>query len=215
LNVTAPFKLEAFELADHRSERAENAGAANTLTFQGATVLADNFDGIGLVRDIQENLGYAIAGKRVLLLGAGGAARGVVQPLMDQGPTDLVVVNRTAERAREVAGLVRRGGPAHSGGYDEIGEDTFDLVINATSASVHGEMPPLAGAIFGPQGVAYELAYGLGVTPFLAAARAAGVERIVDGVGMLVEQAAEAFAWWRGIRPDTRAMIEALTIPLV
>ena len=215
VNVTAPFKLEAFSLADRRSERADVAGAANTLRFDGTTVLAENFDGVGLTRDIRENLGFDIEGMRVLLLGAGGAARGVVQPLMDERPAELVIANRSAAKAREVAGLVLRGGAVRGGGYDEIGDGGFDLVINATAASVHGELPPLASTVFRPNGVAYDLAYGLGMTPFLEFARTVDVRRLVDGVGMLVEQAAESFAWWRGIRPDTRVMIEELTVPLV
>jgi shikimate dehydrogenase len=215
LNVTAPFKLDAYRLADHRSERVEIAGSVNTLRFDGATVAADNFDGVGLIRDITTNLDSELTGTRILLLGAGGAARGLLQPLVEQRPNELVIANRTSPRAREVAGLVGPDHPVRGGGYDEIGEGEFDVVINATSASIEGAMPPLAAAHFAPGGIAYELAYGLGVTPFLALARTAGAGRIVDGVGMLVEQAAEAFAWWRGIRPDTRAMIEALTIPLV
>lgn len=215
LNVTAPFKLEAYRLANERSERATMAGSVNTLRFDGPTVRADNFDGVGLIRDIQENMGSPVAGTRVLLLGAGGAARGLLKPLIDQGPSELVLANRSAERAREIADLAGRDHPVRGGGYDEIGEAAFDLVINATSASVEGALPPVAATSFAPGAVAYELAYGLGVTPFLALARTAGAGRIVDGVGMLVEQAAEAFAWWRGTRPDTRAMIQTLTIPLV
>lgn len=214
MNVTAPFKLDAFALADQRSERAELAGSVNTLSFEGTTVRGDNFDGVGLVRDVQDNLGFVIAGKRVLLLGAGGAARGLIQPLIDERPIELVVANRSAERGRQVAGLGPQRGPVRGGGYDEIGDECFDLVVNATSASVAGERPPLTAAVFKPDTVAYELAYGLGVTPFLSLARAGGAGRIVDGVGMLVEQAAEAFAWWRGTRPDTRAIIEELTVPL-
>ena len=215
LNVTAPFKLEAFRLAERRSERAEIAGSVNTLRFDGRTVLADNFDGVGLVRDLLENLGQPIVGTRVLVLGAGGAARGLLQPLVEQDPTEIVIANRSPQKAREVAELVRAGQLVRGGGYDEVGTDGFELVINATSASIDGALPPIAATSFAPGSVAYELAYGLGVTPFLALARTAGAGRIVDGVGMLVEQAAEAFAWWRGSRPDTRAMIQALTIPLV
>lgn len=214
LNVTAPFKLEAYRLAERRSERAEIAGSVNTLRFDGPTVLADNFDGVGLIRDLLENLGHPIVGTRVLLLGAGGAARGLLQPLVEQRPTELVIANRSAHKAREVAELIGQGQPVRGGGYDEIGTGSFDLVINATSASIDGALPPLAVTSFAPGGMAYELAYGLGMTPFLALARTAGAGRVVDGVGMLVEQAAEAFAWWRGTRPDTRAMIQALTIPL-
>lgn len=214
VNVTAPFKVEAFEIAEDRSERAEIAGAVNTLAFEGAMVRGDNFDGIGLVRDIQDNLGFAVGGRRVLVLGAGGAVRGVLQPLLDAGPAELTLANRSPGKAREVAGLARRGGPVRAGDYDDVGDQAFDLVINATSASVAGELPPLAATAFAEGSVAYELAYGLGMTPFLELAKSAGAGRVVDGVGMLVEQAAEAFAWWRGIRPDTRAMIDLLTIPL-
>ena len=215
MNVTAPFKLEAYALADQRSERAEIAGSVNTLRFEAETVLADNFDGVGLVRDIVENHGFGIEERRVLLLGAGGAVRGVIQPLMQQRPAELMIANRSVARAREVAGLVRDGGVIRGGGYDEIGAGGFDLVINATSASMAGDLPPLTAAAFAPGSIAYELAYGRGVTPFLLLARQAGAGHILDGVGMLVEQAAESFAWWRGTRPDTRAMIEALTVPLV
>lgn len=215
LNVTAPFKLEAYALADRRSQRAEAAGSVNTLRFDGTSVEADNFDGIGLVRDIEENLGYQIAGRRLLLLGAGGAARGIVHPLIARRPAELVIANRDAARALEIAHRIGDGDRVRGGGYDLIGEDGFDLVINATSASMRGELPPAAATIFRTDGVAYELAYGLGATPFLELARSAGVQRVADGVGMLVEQAAESFAWWRGIRPDTRTMIKALTVPLV
>lgn len=212
LNVTAPFKLDAYALADRRSDRAEAAGSANTLKL-GPSVEADNFDGIGLVRDIEINLGYSIARRRLLVLGAGGAARGIVHPLLSRGPTELVVVNREPSRARDIAD---RMGDAdvRAGGYDVIGDEGFDVVINATSASMRGELPPAGSTIFRTGGLAYDLAYGLGATPFLALARSAGVQRLADGVGMLVEQAAESFAWWRGIRPDTRAMIRALTVPL-
>jgi shikimate dehydrogenase len=215
LNVTAPFKLEAYALADQLSERAKAAGSVNTLKFEPDTVLADNFDGIGLVRDIEDNLGYAIAGKRLLLLGAGGAARGIVQPLRAHGPAELVIANRDPSRAQEIAARFDERGRVRAGGYDVIGSEGFDLVINATSASMRGELPPTESTVFRTNGLAYELAYGLGMTPFLTLARSAGVQRLSDGVGMLVEQAAESFAWWRGIRPDTRAVIEALTVPLV
>lgn len=215
LNVTAPFKLDAFAMADRLSRRANAAGSVNTLRFDGATVEADNFDGIGLLRDIEENLGYRISGRRLLLLGAGGAARGIVHPLVARRPAELVIANRDPARAREVATRIGDEHRVRAGGYDVIGEEGFDLVINATSASMRGELPPAASSIFRADGLAYELAYGLGTTPFLALSRAAGVQRLADGVGMLVEQAAESFAWWRGIRPETRAIIRALTVPLV
>lgn len=214
LNVTSPFKLEAHALADVRSSRAEAAGSVNTLRFGDSAVEADNFDGIGLVRDIEHNLGHRITGRRILLLGAGGAARGVVHPLVDHGPSALAIVNRDAERARRVAERIAGAGDIRAGGYDAIGDLAFDIVINATSASMRGELPPADARIFRAARLAYDLAYGLGMTPFLSLARDAGVERLADGVGMLVEQAAESFAWWRGVRPDTGAMIRALAVPL-
>jgi len=215
LNVTAPFKLEAYALADRRSERAAAAGSVNTLKFSGGSIEGDNFDGIGLVRDIEVNLGYPIAGRRVLLLGAGGAGRGVAHPLHAKRPAELVIANRDPARAREVADRIRGGNPVRAGGYGVIGDEGFDLVINATSASMRGELPPAAPTIFRTDGLAYDLAYGLGTTPFLSLARSVGVQRLADGVGMLVEQAAESFAWWRGIRPETRAIITALAVPPV
>jgi shikimate dehydrogenase len=214
MNVTAPFKLEARALADEVSDRAQMAGSVNTLKFENGLIRADNFDGIGLVRDLRDNLGHPIGGQRVLILGAGGAARGILQPILDEGPLILVLANRTADRARQAFQALPSRAGVRGGGYDEIGDEGFDLVINATSASMHGSVPPLPSTVFRPSGLAYELAYGLGVTPFLGLARAAGTATIVDGVGMLVEQAAESFAWWHGVRPPTRAMIEHLTVPL-
>ena len=214
MNVTAPFKLQAFELADERSERANLAGAVNALKFEGGRILADNFDGIGLVNDIQRNLGMSLAGKRVLLLGAGGAARGALLPLLEAAPAELVIANRTIDKAQTLARQLAGRGPVRGGGYGEVGDAKFDVVINATSASLTGELPPLSPVAFAADGLAYELVYGKGLTPFLRLAANAGVKRLADGVGMLVEQAAEAFVWWRGVRPDTRAVIDTLTIPL-
>jgi shikimate dehydrogenase len=214
MNVTAPFKLQAFELADERSERANLAGAVNALKFEGGRILADNFDGIGLVNDIQRNLGMSLAGKRVLLLGAGGAARGALLPLLEAAPAELVIANRSVDKAQTLARQLADRGPVRGGGYGEVGDATFDVVINATSASLKGELPPLSPVVFAADGLAYELVYGKGLTPFLRLAANAGVKRLADGVGMLVEQAAEAFVWWRGVRPDTRAVIDTLTIPL-
>ena len=215
MNVTAPFKLLACALADDLSERAQQAGAANALKFEGGRIVADNFDGLGLVIDIQRNLGLALAGKRVLLLGAGGAARGALLPLLGEQPAQLVIANRTAATAQALAQPLAGKHPVRGGGYAELGNESFDLVINATSASMQGEAPPLAPELFAPDGLAYELVYGKGLTPFLRLAQAAGVTRLADGVGMLVEQAAEAFAWWRGVRPATQAVIVRLTVPLV
>ncbi len=214
MNVTAPFKLEAFELADERSGRAQLAGAANALKFEAGRIVADNFDGIALVNDIQRNLGLPITGKRVLLLGAGGAAHGALLPLLEQRPAELVIANRTVARAQELARELARHGRVRGGGYADIGAESFDVVINATSASQNGELPPVPPSVFKPGGLAYELVYGKGLTPFLRLARDAGVKRLADGVGMLVEQAAESFAWWRGVRPDPHPVIDQLTVPL-
>ena len=215
VNVTAPFKLKAFAMADERSERATLAGAANALKFEGGRILADNFDGIGLVRDIEINLGLPMAGKRVLLLGAGGAARGALLPFLAAKPAQLVIANRDVAKAQTLAAQVAGRGPIVACGYADLeATGRFDLVVNATSASLTGDLPPVPPSIFQPDGLAYELAYGKRLTPFLRLARNAGVRNIADGVGMLVEQAAEAFVWWRGLRPDTRPVIDRLTVPL-
>jgi shikimate dehydrogenase len=213
-NVTMPFKLEAFALATDLSERARLAGAVNAMKFEGDRILADNFDGVGLVNDIQRNLGFALAGRRVLLLGAGGAARGAVLPLLEQRPALLVIANRTVAKAKALGEQFAPFGAIETGGYPDLGDHAFDIVVNATSASLRGELPPVTRAAFAQGCLAYELAYGKGLTPFLVVARDAGTQHLADGVGMLVEQAAEAFAWWRGVRPATRGMIESLTIPL-
>lgn len=214
MNVTAPFKLLAHELADECTERARLAGAVNTLKFEGGRILADNVDGVGLVNDIQHNLGFALAGRRVLMLGAGGAARGALLPFLEQQPAELVIANRDAAKAAALAAQVVGRGAVRGGGYGDIGPGRFDLVINATSASLRAELPPVSPEVFALDGLAYELAYGKGLTPFLRLAQNAGVKRLADGVGMLAEQAAEAFVWWRGVRPDTRAVIAELTVPL-
>jgi shikimate dehydrogenase len=215
MNVTAPFKLKAFAMADERSERATLAGAANALKFEDGRILADNFDGIGLVRDIEANLGLPMSGKRVLMLGAGGAARGALLPFLQAMPAETVIANRDVAKAQALAAQVAERGPVVACGYAElVAMGRFDLVVNATSASLSGDLPPVPPSIFRPEGMAYELAYGKGLTPFLRLARNAGVRNIADGVGMLVEQAAEAFAWWRGVRPETGPVIDRLTVPL-
>jgi len=208
LNVTLPFKGEAFRLATERTKRAHAAEAVNTLRFDNGTLLGDNTDGAGLVRDICGNLGVALEGRRVLLVGAGGAASGVVQALLEAGAASLVIVNRTVERARELAG--RFDGAIAPCGYDGLGDAQFDVVVNATSASLSGETPPLAPEVFAPGSLAYDMMYGKGETPFLAAARSAGAARLADGLGMLVEQAAESFLVWRGVRPATAPVLAML-----
>ena len=216
LNVTTPFKLDAFAYATELREPARLAGAVNAMKFEGSRVVADNFDGIGLVNDIQRNLGCAIAGRRVLMLGAGGAVRGAMHPFLAERPAAMVIANRTVAKAQGLARQFAADGAVFAVGYDALARlGGFDLVVNATSASLHGEAPPIDAAGFGPGCVAYDLSYGRGLTPFLRLAKAAGAARLVDGVGMLVEQAAEAFAWWRGVRPQTAALIEQLTVPLL
>jgi shikimate dehydrogenase len=203
-NVTVPFKEEAFHLATGLTPRAQAAGAVNTLTFDGAAMRGDNTDGAGLVRDLTVNLGCAVAGKRVLLLGAGGAARGVVLPLLDEQPAELFIANRTAEKATALAGHFGVAG----GGFDALAGRSFDLVINATSAGLGGAGLALPPGVFAPGSLAYEMLYGR-ETPFMAQAAADGA-RVADGLGMLVEQAAEAFCVWRGVRPDTASVLAAL-----
>ncbi|AOI62521.1 shikimate dehydrogenase [Burkholderia territorii] len=215
MNVTAPFKLKAFAMADECSERATLAGAANALKFEDGRILADNFDGIGLVRDIEVNLRLSLAGKRVLMLGAGGAARGALLPFLEAGPAEMVIANRDVAKGRALAAQVAGRGALVACGYADLERmGRFDLVVNATSASLTGDLPPVPPGVFSPKGTAYELAYGKRLTPFLRLASNAGVLGVADGVGMLVEQAAEAFAWWRGVRPPTSAVIDQLTVPL-
>lgn len=215
MNITAPFKLAAFEMADERSERAVLAGAANAFRFEDGRVLAENFDGIGLLRDIEVNLHAPLRGKRVLLLGAGGAARGALLPFLDAGPAELVIANRHVDKARALASQGAAHGSVSACAYADLERmGRFDLVVNATSASLTGDLPPVPPSVFSPQGTGYELAYGKRLTPFLRLACNAGVAGVADGVGMLVEQAAEAFVWWRGVRPDTQAVIDRLTVPL-
>ncbi|MDM7942532.1 MAG: shikimate dehydrogenase [Hydrogenophaga sp.] len=215
VNVTLPFKLQAFEIATDPSDRARLAGAANCLKFEGERIRADNFDGVGLVNDLQRNLDCPLAGKRVLLLGAGGATRGVLLPIAAEQAAGLWIANRTADKAHALRQDFAAHAALHSGGFEALAGHSFDVVINATSTGLTQEALPLPAGVFAPGALAYEMVYGKGLTPFLQQARAAGVQRVADGVGMLVEQAAEAFVWWRGVRPDTRAVIDRLTVPLV
>lgn len=216
LNITTPFKLDAFAYASERSERAQLAGAANCMKFDGSRVIAENFDGVGLVRDVVHNLKKPMAGKRILMLGAGGAARGALLPFLAEKPALLVIANRHADTAQALAAIGQAAaGKVQACGYSELEGQVFDIVFNATSASLKSELPPVPASVFGHCSLAYELAYGKGLTPFLRLAHNAGVKTIADGVGMLAEQAAEAFDWWRGVRPDTAAVIAAITVPLV
>lgn len=207
-NVTVPFKEAAWRLASRRTARAEAAQAVNTLRFDGTEVLGDNTDGAGLVADLTRNLGLDLRGRRILLMGAGGAARGVIQPLLEQGPATLCIANRTPQRAIELAERFAGQGPVRGGGYEDLAGTAYDLVINATAASLAGERPPLPEGVYAGGALAYDMMYGRD-TPFLQHARAAGA-RTADGLGMLVEQAAEAFYLWRGVRPQTAPVIALL-----
>ncbi|HEY8355043.1 MAG TPA: shikimate dehydrogenase [Methylophilaceae bacterium] len=211
-NVTVPFKLEAFQLADRLSERASDAGAVNTLLFDGNGVAGDNTDGVGLVRDIQHNLGVGIHGRRVLLIGAGGAAEGVLHPILEQQPALLVITNRTLDKALRMVKRVEERGDlrlvsVQAQAFDELPGQAFDIVINATSAGLSDSELPLPAGIFAPGALAYDMMYGR-ETPFMKFARLQQA-RVADGLGMLVEQAAESFYQWRGVRPDTAPVIAA------
>ncbi|MDT8383426.1 MAG: shikimate dehydrogenase [Gammaproteobacteria bacterium] len=211
LNVTVPFKREAWELAGERGPEAEQAGAVNTLLLNADGVLVGrNTDGIGLVRDILHNHGGVIAGQRVLLIGAGGAARGVLQPLLAQRPARLVIANRTASRAHQLAADFRPLGEVSGAAFGELAGQAFDLIINATAASLQGEVPPLPDEICTATSWCYDMMYAAEPTPFVRWARQHGAAQALDGLGMLVEQAAESFLHWRGVRPDTAPVIQQL-----
>jgi shikimate dehydrogenase len=212
-NVTVPFKEDAFRLAAHLTPRAQAAGAVNTLTFAGGTMHGDNTDGAGLVRDLKSNLGFDLADKRILLLGAGGAARGVILPLLQEQPAALTIANRTEEKAFRLAlEFAGRADPLPAAcGFAALAGQEFDLIINATSTGLADIALPLPHHLFATRGLAYEMVYGR-TTPFMRQARAAGCTslRVADGLGMLVEQAAEAFQLWRGVRPATGPVLAAL-----
>ncbi|MES3020005.1 MAG: shikimate dehydrogenase [Pseudomonadota bacterium] len=212
LNVTVPFKLEAAALATTLSERARAAGAVNTLLFTNAGIVGDNTDGAGLVADIVDNAGLALAGRRILLLGAGGAARGVLLPLLDKGPGQIVIANRSAAGAHALAAHfdahASLAGQIEACALDAI-DGAFDVVINATSASLSAAMPAVPAGAFKPGALALDMMYGKEPTPFMQFAASHGAI-VRDGLGMLVGQAAEAFYLWRGVRPDAAAVLEQL-----
>jgi shikimate dehydrogenase len=211
LNVTVPFKLDACQFADELTARAAFAGAVNTLARQeDGQILGDNTDGIGMVSDMLGNLGWTLAGQRILVLGAGGAVRGVLQPLLLQQPQQLVIANRTLARAQELAASFSAQGPVSACAYAELAGQQFDVVINGTSASLAGELPPLPSDLLAPHARCYDMMYGAQPTVFLQWAKARGAAQTADGLGMLVGQAAEAFYLWRGVRPQTAEVIELL-----
>jgi shikimate dehydrogenase len=208
LNVTLPFKERACRICTSLSERAHTAEVVNTLKFCADGVYGENTDGIGLVRDLQHNLGFQLQRREVLLAGAGGAAQGVIQPLLASGIARLVIANRSAARA---IALAARFSGVRGCGYDALAGERFDLVINATSAGLSGHAPGIPAAVFAAKSLAYDMVYGRD-TPFLALARARGAQAS-DGLGMLVEQAAESFFIWRGVRPETAPVLKALRAP--
>ncbi len=210
LNVTLPHKIAAVEVAGELTARAAHAAAVNTLAIKGDGILGDNTDGAGLVRDLCDNLGMVITNRRILVIGAGGATRGVLAPLLGLSPQLVVIANRTAERAEALAAAFSDLGSTQGVGFEYIEPQPFDLVINATSASLSGEIPPLPDGVIGAQTVCYDLAYGKSATAFVEWARGQGCAKALQGLGMLVEQAAESFRLWRGVRPATGAVLEVL-----
>lgn len=210
-NVTVPHKQAAAEVVNEMTPRAERAGAVNTLVVRsGAKLLGDNTDGAGLVIDLRINLGVEIASRRILVLGAGGAVRGVLEPLLNEDPGTVVIANRTPARAAELAREFEDLGSVTGGGFDAIRDGPWDIVINGTSASLVGEVPDLPDEVFGPHTLCYDMAYGRGDTPFMEWAAARGSMRVHKGFGMLVEQAAESYLLWRGVRPVTAPVLKAL-----
>jgi len=210
LNITVPHKQAACLIARERTPRAEMAGAVNTLALTGNGLLGDNTDGAGLVADLTRNLSFELRGTRVLLLGSGGAARGVLGPLLELDPEYVEVANRNEGRAVELAHEFATLGSIHGCGFDSITDSTFDLVLNATSASLQDTIPPIPPGVLGPTTLCYDMAYGKGDTAFTRWSKSAGAGRAETGWGMLVEQAAESFLLWRGVRPDTAAVIAAV-----
>lgn len=210
LNVTVPFKQEAWAAMEERSERAELSGAVNTVLFRpDGRRYGDNTDGIGLVRDLRDNHGVRLGGRSILVLGAGGAVRGVLPALIAESPATVVIANRTPAKAAELAELFRGQVPVGASDFTELGRTPFDVVINGTSAGLSGELPPLPAELV-PDAVCYDMVYADEATAFVRWARQHGAGAALDGLGMLVEQAAEAFQLWRGVRPDTGPVIAAL-----
>jgi shikimate dehydrogenase len=210
LNVTSPHKLGALAAAAEKTPRAELAGAANTLTRIEAGWRADTTDGEGLVRDVRDNLKWTVAGRKVLLLGAGGAARGALKPLLDEKPAELVISSRTPWKVEKLAADFKAHGPVRPATHVALKGDHFDLVINATSAGLADQAPRLPGDLLAPAAACYDMSYGKAFAPFRDWAKAQGATRIADGIGMLVEQAAASFALWHGRRPQTAPVIERL-----
>ena len=213
LNITVPHKLAVSRLCDQLSERASTAAAVNTLAFQDNEIFGDNTDGIGLLRDLAVNLGINLEGATILILGAGGATRGIAGPLLEMLPKSLVIANRSLGKAQELVDQFESSGPISACRFNGVPvTEPYDLVINATSAGVRGETPPYPKSVITKNTVCYDLSYGLQPTPFSIWGREQGAVRSVMGWGMLVEQAAESFHLWRGIRPDTTPVLKQMSI---
>ena len=210
LNITVPFKLDAYQFAQKLTPRAERAGAVNTLAkTSDGSILGDNTDGIGMIHDMH-NLDWDIEGKRVLILGAGGAVRGILQPLLEENPAQVVIANRTLAKAEELVKSFHDLGDMKAKSFDQLENETFDMVINGTSASLQGDLPPLPDDLLAPGACCYDMMYGSEPTVFLRWAQEHGAAQVADGLGMLVGQAAEAFYVWRQIRPEVVPVISAL-----
>ncbi len=210
LNVTVPFKQDAFELADTLSDRARRAGAVNTLLLDNNIIYGDTTDGTGLLNDLVKNHEQSLKGKRILVIGAGGAVRGVLEPLLLENPERLVIANRTVEKAQQLAHDFAAFGNISACGFDQLESQQFDIIINGTSASLSGELPPLPENILAQQACAYDMMYAAEPTVFMQWASQQGATSVFDGLGMLVEQAAESFFLWRKKRPETRSVIDQL-----
>ena len=213
LNLTLPHKTAAAALTDSLSERAERAGAVNTLDFREGRIFGDNTDGAGLMRDLTRNLGLSVADLDILILGAGGAVRGILAPLLAAAPRSVTIANRDVGKARELANEFSSAVPVSACRFKEVPRSMqYSLLINATSAGVKGETPPWPQAAVNRDTFCYDLSYGLSPTPFSRWCAKRGAERVVMGWGMLVEQAAESFLLWRGIRPDTGPVLRQMAI---
>jgi shikimate dehydrogenase len=209
LNITVPFKAAAWAYAQQRSQRAERAGAVNTLWFDGQRkCFGENTDGVGLVRDLVKNHGHQIAGQRLLILGAGGAVRGVLEPLLRENPQQCVIANRTVAKAETLAELFTSLGHLSASSYEALKGQRFDLIINGTAASLQGDLPPLPAGLLSENGGCYDMMYAATATPFMQWAESQGAKWVLDGLGMLVEQAAESFYLWRGVMPETLPVIQ-------
>lgn len=211
LNVTVPYKPDACAAAEELTERARLAGAVNTMWFaDNGRVHGDNTDGVGLLTDLTVNHGIALQDSRILLLGAGGAVQGIIGPLLDAQPRNIVIANRTVSKAEKLVHDFDQPAVLSACAFDELEGGRFNLVINATSASLNADVPPVPGNVFAADAVSYDLMYSTSVTAFQEWSREQGVAVCLDGLGMLVEQAAEAFAIWRGVRPETAQVINTL-----